>query len=63
MQIFSLLIQRPMQRLSFSISTAGASAGEIPAAVQGSVLQSVRCGKVLVLVSPVRGSVGSKAKC
>lgn len=51
-----------MQRLSFSIST-GASAGEIPAAVQGSVLQSVRRGKVLVLVSPVRGSVGSKAKC
>ena len=41
----------------------GASAGEIPAAVQGSVLQSVRRGKVLVLVSPVRGSVGSKAKC
>ena len=51
-----------MQRLSFSIST-GASAGEIPDAVQGSVLQSVHRGKVLVLVSPVRGSVGSKAKC
>ena len=52
-----------MQRLSFSISTGGAGTGEIPAAVQGSVLQSVRRGKVLVLVSPVRGSVGSKAKC